>query len=667
MKFEILAPAGNMESLKAGVRCGANAVYLAGQTLNARRNAGNFNDEQLHEAVSYCHRRGVKVYYALNILIQDNEMTDALNVVRHALVAGVDAFIIQDFGLASLLLKRFPFINLHASTQMSVLSDVGFKALEEAGFRRAVLPREAAKEEIKAIRASTSIELEAFVHGAHCMCVSGQCYLSAMIGSRSGNRGLCAQPCRLPFSADASGNWDLSLKDLSLIHLLSELHESGVFSLKIEGRMKRPEYVAGAVNAVKKAIHSSYSVEDERKLRAVFSRSGFSDGYFRNARGESMFGTRQKEDVTAAKEVLSEFQCLYDNETPLISVDFDFVCKKEVPVILRAKALENAVCVSGAVPETAINKPMTAEAIKARLSKLGGTPYYAGRVDVTLDDSLILPVSEINRLRREAAEALFQPEIVHIEENPYQPASPCQKEAIPYFTARFQSPNQIPEKHSFSRIFLPLSTTPEAFTKHGAGVEFPRGIFGSFQKIREKLVMLKSIGVKNALCPSLDAYSIAKEIGFEVYADFSLNIMNSQTAQMFDHPMLSFELTLSQANQINAKDTGVIVYGRLPLMLMRNCPIKNRTDCVSCKGNSTLTDRTGRRFSIVCSESICVELLNCVPVYMGDRMREVKTDFAHFYFTAETKEEVAQIATLFKKGAPPPFDYTRGLYQRGTL
>lgn len=251
-KPEILAPAGSFDSLTAAVRCGADAVYLGGRELNARRNAANFSDEELAQAVEYCHARGVKVYITLNTLVRDDEMETAMNAVRCACDVKADALILQDVGLTSLIRKAAPDMPLHASTQTSVQTLDGIKMLADMGFCRAVLPRELSKKEIEKIAAQSPIELEMFVHGALCMCLSGQCQLSAVLGSRSGNRGLCAQPCRLPFAADGGTGHDLSLKDMSLIEYLPELAQMGVLSFKIEGRMKRPEYVAAAVTACKR-------------------------------------------------------------------------------------------------------------------------------------------------------------------------------------------------------------------------------------------------------------------------------------------------------------------------------------------------------------------------------------------------------------------------------
>ena len=661
-KPEILAPAGSMESLIAAVRCGANAVYLGTKGINARRGATNFTFEELKQAVEYCHARDVKIYLALNILISDSERELAYKTVEAGLSLGVDAFIIQDLGLAKIIHSHFPTARMHASTQCSVNSPEGFKALEKMGFVRAVLPREMSLDEIKEIRQATDMELEMFVHGALCMCVSGQCYLSAMLGGRSGNRGLCAQPCRLGFSADASRSCDLSLKDLSLIGNINEIAQAGVVSLKIEGRMKRPEYVAAAVTSCKKAIDGEYSASDENTLKSVFSRTGFTDGYFTGER-KDMFGTRQKEDVVAAKDVLKELSHLYDNENPLVPIDIEFICKANHKAELTATALGKTVTVTGTVPEKAINKPMTEESVETRLAKFGNTQFYLNNITIDLDDGLILPASVINSMRREAVEMLDKVEIQPFTQMPYKAEKYKEKDCTPYYTARFLNPDSIPDKHPFKRIFIPIWSSDEDFVDNRAGVEVPRGLFGMEEKLTKRLEHLKKIGVRKALCSNLGAYSLAQKMGFEVYGDFGLNIFNSESAQLFNSPILSFEATLEQTNRIGAKDTGIIGYGYLPLMLTRNCPIKNHLGCSRCTGK--LTDRKGFEFRVKCSPYPCVEVLNPVPVYMGDRQKEIKTDFIHFFFTDESKNQVEQIINLFKTGGQFDGKYTRGLTYRG--
>ena len=667
MKFEILAPAGSQESLIAGVRCGANAVYLGGKALNARRNAGNFDDEELFEAVKYCHSHGVLVYQTLNTLCSDDELDLVYNAVKYSLEIGVDGFIVQDIGVAKMIKESFPTAKLHASTQMSVMTPEGVSALKEMGFSRAVLPREMTAEEILEIRKSTDLELEIFVHGALCMSVSGQCLLSAMIGGRSGNRGLCAQPCRLPFSAKGSGSCDLSLKDLSLIKNLDEIGNLGVISLKIEGRMKRPEYVAAAVTAIKKAIEGNYDYKDEIDLKSVFSRSGFTNGYFVNNRGSDMFGTRQKEDVISAKDVLKNFAHLYDNENPLLPIDMDFVCRSGEKISLTASALGKTVTVFGDEPEKAINKPTSRDAVTEKLLKLGGTQFYAGKINAVVDDGLAVPVSKINALRRTAVELLSEYGKKEVEGYPFEKPSKIYCAGAPYYTARFSSAEQVPDKHPFKYIFIPIWSSADDFADNRAGVEIPRGMFGREKEIEQKLIKLKKAGVSSALCGNLGSYTLAKRLGYTVFGDFGLNVFNSVSADMIENPILSPELTASQINSINAKGKGFIAYGNIPLMLTRNCPVKNSIGCEKCRKNGGLTDRKGVIFPVVCSPYPCVEVLNSVPIYLAERMAEFHADFAHFYFSKESREQVEKIISLYENGAKAPFDYTRGLYYRGVL
>lgn len=666
MKTEILAPAGSAEALVAGVRAGANAVYLGSKAFNARRNAGNFNNEELKEAVRYCHTHGVKVYITVNTLISDSEIEATLDFVKFAMECSADAFIVQDLGLSQVLRSCFPEIRLHASTQMSVLNPEGFLMLERLGFSRAVLPREMSLEEISRVREKTAIELEAFVHGALCMCVSGQCYLSSAIGGRSGNRGLCAQPCRLPFSADDSRSCDLSLKDMSLVNELPKLSEAGVLSFKIEGRMKRPEYVAAAVNACKKSLEHNYGAEDEKKLQSVFSRSGFTNGYFYSRLGKEMFGTRRREDVVGVQSVLKEFSHIYDNEISNIPVDFSFKCVGSQNAVLTASALGKKKTVIGAVPEKAINRPMSKESVEERLAKLGGTPFYLNSINIELEKGLILPASEINFMRREAVSKLcsFEPKSIEMKNLPKTVSD--NKIRTPYYTARFKCAQQIPNNHPFKRVFLPIWESNESFIKHKALAEIPRALFSNEEKIEARLAELKAQGVTGALCTTLGGVALALRSGLEIFGDFSLNVYNSFTASIINSPVLSFELTAADISKLNVPfEKGALVYGKIPLMITRNCPVKQNIGCERCNKKGRLTDRKGKSFEVICSPYGCSELLNSTPLYMGDKMSKLNVDFAHFYFSSENASEVERVLGMFEKKEKPSSDFTRGLYFRG--
>lgn len=682
--IEILAPAGSYDALVAGVRCGANAVYLGANAFNARMNANNFDENALRQAILYCHARGVKVHITMNTLLQDSELPKAIKLIELICALGADAVILQDLGTAYLLKQCAPHIERHASTQMSVGTPAGVKLLEDLDYHRAVLPRELSEKEIKEIKDSTHIELEIFVHGALCMCVSGQCYMSSIFGGRSGNRGLCAQPCRLPFAVSGGTGHDLSLKDLSLMECADRLLSLGVSSLKIEGRMKRPEYVSAAVRSVKASLNGNLDSELMGSLRAVFSRSGFTKGYFESKLGKDMFGIRQKEDVTAAtNKILSELSKAYEKETPLIPVSFYLTVVKGEKVSLSASAMGKTCFVQeDYIPERAINKPMTKESLCERISKCGGTQFYPERVEIDLDEGLIVPASIINSLRRKA--------LCEIE-NKLQDVKPCtftpyDIKVLPHKAApqmkyhlRVASAKQIPDNLSgVERLYLPLNIDEESLkpllnTGVDLAVELPRGVFGNESLVKRQLLKAKEMGIKSAYCHTLDSLAIAKELGFEIHTSFTMNITNSLSVKVLEDLgvkslTLSAELSLKKLSKIGGRvPRGIVAFGRLPLMLTRNCPIKNGKSCDECKSSSYLTDRLGKKFPVVCGYGYS-EVLNSASLYMADRLTEIENmDFITFYFTKERKELCEAVLQAYRQGAPLKQGavYTRGLYYRG--
>lgn len=688
-KVEILAPAGSFESVVAAVRCKADAVYMGAKAFNARIKADNFEGDLLGEAVRLCHSHGMKVHVTMNTLISDGEISAALAVLKDVCASGADAVILQDTGFASLVKKACPDLERHASTQMSVQTVSGVKLLEEMGFDRVVLPREMNKAEIKRIKDSTDVEIEMFVHGAHCMSVSGQCYMSSMFGGRSGNRGLCAQPCRLPFAAEGGTGFDLSLKDLSLAERIDEIRDLGIDSLKIEGRMKRPEYVAAAVTAIRQSRDGEPNEEMLRRLRGVFSRSGFTDGYFENKRGRDMFGTRQKEDVTSAtNELLKELARLYEKEQPRFGVDFHLTVPEGERVSLSASCEGKLVFIeSESIPEKALNKPLTKEGLTERIAKCGGTQFYAKKIEIDLDEGLIVPASVINELRRKALEEL-ESKLAGVKVNNFTDIGASalinklqskaeRKSSKPKFNVRVASVSRIPENlEGVENLYVPLMTAENSVEKLknlpvSVGIEIPRGIFGAEELVEKRLAMFKTHGFKITYCSTLDAVAIAKKLGFEIHGGFALNVFNSPSADFFEglgvkEITLSPELTLGQLEKIGTDaKKGIIAYGRLPLMLTRNCPIKNGKDCEECKGGGYLTDRMNKKFPVTCSFG-CSEVLNSQPIYMADRLGEIKgVDFLTLYFTVEKKEIADAILDAYRKGKAVKGDYTRGLYYRG--
>ena len=687
--LEILAPAGSPEALTAAVRSGASAVYLGASLFSARANAKNFDDAELKDAVIYCHARGVKVYLALNTLLLQDELPAALSLAEYACSLPVDALIVQDMGLAWLLRRCAPGMKLNASTQTSVHTPAGVRALADAGFGRAVLARELSLAEIREISDSLDrpIELEAFVHGALCMSVSGQCYFSSVLGSRSGNRGQCAQPCRLPFSVPGGTGHDLSLKDLSMISRIRELSGAGISSAKIEGRMKRPEYVAAATAACRFAAEGEAVPPDLlENLSSVFSRSGFTSGYPDGELGRGMFGVRSKEDVTGATNaVFSQLQGLYQKERPCVPVKFRLTILPGRPVELEATDADGraALAVSEEHPQPARNRPVDEARCTEQLQKTGGTPFFLESAEYQIGDGLSVPVSLLNRLRREA---LAELEAKRGQRSPV-PFSRC---AIPSgeppagsggkLRARFAHAGQVPENAACCElIYLPLDAPEQDFSSllnrgFPVAAEVPRGMFGRERWARDKLSRLKSLGVSHCWAGNLGAAALGKEEGFCVHGGFSLNIVNTPALEWYREfgladTELSFELTLQQAAALGGElPRGLVVYGRLPLMLCRNCPAKNGGGCQNCKSPPELTDRKGMRFPIQCGGG-CSEVLNSVPLFLADRMKEIHNqNFAVLRFTVENSVESGEILEAYRNpaAAQKPHDgFTRGLYYRG--
>ena len=679
--YEVLAPVGNNEMLIAAVRSGADAVYFGAKDFSARRNAENFGDFELENVIKYCHIRGVKAYLTLNILIKDSEMADAVDLAQNAYNFGIDGVIVQDIGLAKVLHKLLPDLSLHASTQMSIHTPAALPILKQMGFTQVVVAREMSLEDLKQFcfeAQKYNITVEAFVHGALCMSVSGQCLLSAYLGSRSGNRGLCAGPCRLPFKVENGTGYDLSLKDLSHLDYVSELYNIGVRSFKIEGRMKRPEYVAAATKACKTALQTGAVPTDlAETLKNVFSRSGFTSGYLENKLGRDMFGIRTKDDVVSADKAFPLLHEIYRNELQSVAVEVSFKAKKGEEIMLSLCDGENTASVAGPVPDLAQNKAADRESVIKNLNKFGGTPYFAEKLDISLDDGLFLPASVINDLRRQATEMLSEKrgrcsrKTVDIIFGGDKPAEYMPKPLKTYI--RLENTEQIPNDFSgISAVIVPLEKDFPLLEGVKNIVEIPRGII-SEKAIADRLNLYKQKGFDTALCGNLSAVSIAKSCGFNVMADTGLNIYNSNSLSAvadleISSAILSNEMLLTDAVAVNSPiEKGIISYGKIPLMLFKNCPIKNGKSCADCDKNNTITDRMGIEFPVRCRMGYS-ELLNSVPVWVLDKKQSMKNlDFELLYFTNEDKQRVAEVITAAKTEKQPDHKHTRGLFFRGVI
>ena len=692
--MELLAPAGSMEALRAAVCNGADAVYLGADTFNARINARNFSAADLQEAVVYCHVRGVKVHLTLNTLVLDREMPRAAELIRLAASCGVDAFIVQDLGVVSLCRQLAPDVPIHASTQMSIHSLEGVMEAAALGCSRVVLARELPAEEIAHICKKSPVEIEVFVHGALCMCYSGQCYLSSVIGRRSGNRGQCAQPCRLPYGYGRfeSTRYPLSLKDNCLAGELDELRRMGVASIKIEGRMKRPEYVAIVTRAYRTVLNGGkLTPSDLQELETAFSRQGFTDGYFRGQTGSDMFGRRQEGEDTA--DLFASARATYEQGEPQrIGVRFYAMIRRGEPAQLAVEDPDGNLCrTRGPVPEQAVYRSLTPQDLEQQLKKTGGTPYLCTAVRSSLDPDLMLPASAINAMRRDVIAELTakrgRAAPAHL--NAYD--EPPRYDGIagePQLTIAVRTAGQITSRMLSMKptvLYVPLSELAEhpdlpqrVSVETQLAAILPRVIWsGELVPIARQLRTVYDMGVRQVLAGNLGQLHIARAAGFAVRGDFGLNIVNSRAMrylreQGLDSQLLSFELTLPQIRDISkAVPAEVLIYGRLPLMLMENCVMKNRTGICACQtGTVRLVDRVGEEFPIVKDPGTCRNvLLNGKKLYLLDKkdaLRGMGLWALRLQFTTENPGEIDKVLMDYQGRAV--FDagsYTRGLYSRG--
>ena len=692
--MELLAPAGSMEALRAAVCNGADAVYLGADTFNARINARNFSAADLQEAVVYCHVRGVKVHLTLNTLVLDREMPRAAELIRLAASCGVDAFIVQDLGMVSLCRQLAPDVPIHASTQMSIHSLEGVMEAAALGCSRVVLARELPAEEIAHICKKSPVEIEVFVHGALCMCYSGQCYLSSVIGRRSGNRGQCAQPCRLPYGYGRfeSTRYPLSLKDNCLAGELDELRRMGVASIKIEGRMKRPEYVAIVTRAYRTVLNGGKLMpSDLQELETAFSRQGFTDGYFRGQTGSDMFGRRQEGEDTA--DLFASARATYEQGEPQrIGVRFYAMIRRGEPAQLAVEDPDGNLCrARGPVPEQAVYRSLTPQDLEQQLKKTGGTPYLCTAVRSSLDPDLMLPASAINAMRRDVIAELTakrgRAAPAHL--NAYD--EPPRYDGIagePQLTIAVRTAGQITSRMLSMKptvLYVPLSELAEhpdlpqrVSVETQLAAILPRVIWsGELAPVARQLRTVYEMGVRQVLAGNLGQLHIARAAGFAVRGDFGLNIVNSRAMrylreQGLDSQLLSFELTLPQIRDISkAVPAELLIYGRLPLMLMENCVMKNRTGICACQtGTVRLVDRVGEEFPIVKDPGTCRNvLLNGKKLYLLDKkdaLRGMGLWALRLQFTTENPGEIDKVLMDYQGRAV--FDagsYTRGLYSRG--
>ena len=690
--LELLAPAGSPEAVTAAVQAGADAVYLGYGDFNARRNAKNFSEEEFAAAVSYCHLRGVKVYLTLNTLLTDRELSAAAQVAAKASALGTDAVLVQDLGVLRMLRQTVPDLPVHASTQMTIHNLDGVKAAADMGMTRVVLSRELSEQQIEHICLHSPIEIEVFVHGALCMCYSGQCFFSSVIGGRSGNRGLCAQPCRLKYGWGAKADeYPLSLKDMSLAGWLSRLKKMGVACVKIEGRMKRPEYVGIVTSVYARAIRENRepTAEELRQLEQAFSRQGFTDGYFTGRTGPEMFGIR--EDTAEPKELFAQAREQFLKEEPRREpVKLYAMIRRGEPAQVAAEDGEGRVsAVSGPVPEEAVHVALTAEKVEGQISRTGGTPYTCAKARAYVEEGLSLPLSALNALRRQALDGLSAQRV----------ALPDRRQGEFHPGVRYENRREKPELTVFLRradqlsrelvglrpalIYLPAEEAAahrdrvELALSAGVplAVALPRIAFDSeLDALRPALAELREMGITDALVGNWGMISPARALGFRLRGDYGLEVYNSQTLKEmkrmgFLSATASFELKLAQIRDLSKPiDTEILVYGRLPLMITQNCIIKNHSGRCTCENVNRLTDRKGAQFPVVKAFGCRSEILNSKKLFLADKQADyqrVGLWAGRLQFTTENARECVQVTERYlNRGPYTPNDFTRGLYYR---
>ena len=653
---ELLSPAGDMQCLYAAVAAGANAVYLGGKSFGARAFAKNFDGEELKRAVSYCHLHGVKLYVTVNTLVYDKELPELSDYLEELWTVGVDAIITADLGVVAEAKRRTPNMEIHASTQMSVHNTDGADAAYSLGCVRAVVARELTLENIKSVVKNSKAEIEVFLHGALCVCYSGQCLMSSLVGGRSGNRGECAQPCRLPYG---KGDYPLSLKDLSLAKHIEALCDAGIASLKIEGRMKSPDYVYTVTSIYRRLLDEQRSATEGEayELRRAFSRDGFTDGYLVGRTESKMTGVRSERDKEISRE---RGERTFEPKRARVTARVEI--KRGAPAKMELFLGERRVSAIGDAPAEAINAPLTAEAVKARLSKMGNTLLSLSEEDIelTLEDGLNMSPSAINALRREAAERM---ECFTRESNGTAPYTKRKINAVGkrLTTALFFGVEAFKrlcaeDVAQFDAIFLPLW---QAYEYKGAanGVYIPPVIFDTeWQEVSEMLKKAKECGYKYALVGNVGHIERIRSFGFEVIGDFRLNITNCVTRGAYSSlglsdAILSPELTLPMTRDI---DGGVIVYGRVPLMLTERCFMRENFGCQNC-AHCALTDRTGAKFPMIREYPHRNIILNSAITYMGDKRSELTMAgirHTHFIFSTETASEIKEAIRAYENGEP---------------
>lgn len=721
-KVELLAPAGNYEALLGAISAGADAVYLGGSSFGARAYADNFTQEEICEGIRYAHVFHKKVYLTVNTLVKEREFPQLYDFLLPFYEAGLDGVIIQDIGVLSFIRKHFPELRLHVSTQMTITGSYGAGFLKESGASRIVLARELSLAEIREIKQKASIEVETFVHGAMCYCYSGQCLFSSILGGRSGNRGRCAQPCRLPYRINAGQEgYPLSMKDMCTINILPELIEAGIDSLKIEGRMKKPEYAAGVTAIYRKYIDRYYqdqdgvydvSKEDMEHLRKLYIRSSISEGYYHQHNGQNMITFSTPSYAGSDEKLLSHIRKEYIDSQRTLPVVMKAVFKEGLRACLTLTCGQKTVCLEGEGVQKAQRQPLSKEKIIDQLQKSGGTCFKISSVEVDMEHDIFMPISALNQLRREGLTLLWER---IIEENGF---SDNKRKAIPYQrpdklkdTVKDKTLEHQPAIHVLvntyqqleaailkgaERIYIDKISIDEDLIKRLTSYKakkkveyylaFPYVVREKDHDILKKVWMLLNTPVLDgALVRNLETMAYLKKNGNTkpVVTDINLYAWNQYSIQIWkenaNEVYLPAELNAHEWKDIQntavwkQDDISVMVYGRLPMMVSAGCLRRTSGKCTKQSGWNHLSDRYQKEFPVYHDCTYCYNIIyNSVPLSLHKLFdgRHLCPGSCRLDFTTENKEETEKIIEYFQKTSvcyEDPFyrNYTTGHYKRG--
>lgn len=744
MEAELLAPAGSYESMKAAIAAGADAVYIGGSRFGARAYAENPDEDLLKRAIDYVHEKKRKLYLTVNTLLKDAELEELYDYLNPYYREGLDAVIVQDFGVLRYIRDVFPGLDIHASTQMGITGPYGARFLKELGASRIVTARELSLEEIRSIHESADIEIESFIHGALCFCYSGQCLLSSMIGGRSGNRGRCAQPCRLPYDLYENGKrlnkngkqYLLSPKDICTLELLPEIMKSGVYSMKIEGRMKRPEYAAGVVRIYRRYLDYylenpqkkfQVSSKDLQELLELYSRGGFSDGYYRRHNGPSMMSPEQSNYCTDNGDLLEELKRQYlDTDYPE-KINGKLILSKRKPAILSLSFNGHTVMAEGMQPQKAQNRPLTAADLEKQIRKTGGSGFAFENLDIDAEDDLFMPMQALNELRRKAIAALkedIQADYRRSDGIYRRPAAAETAEGIAAGTTGTVAEGAAAAGTSGERTMrMSASVEDTACVKRLCAVPEMDAIYldcGAFsdreafladsQKwitlchksgkrciyimpwifraqaqdyYQDERSMETLAAYDGVLIRSQEEYVFLKEHAYpkEMAADSGLYTWNREARLFWKEAQLAYDTAPVELNRRELANRGcegseLIVYGYQPLMISAQCQRKNSTGCTKKPSLLYLKDRKQKFFTVKNVCPFCYNIIyNSAPLELSGNAEDVRRlhpGSIRLQFTVEKPETVGKIAEsyakVFFRGGAADREYkefTRGHFERG--